>query len=169
MPPYRYVCSYFSCSYCVCVSVNNQCSFSSSVSPEMIYEHMWYTHTQTHSHTFISKERKCTHRQQTQAHSLHQDSVIRTLCNHLSSKSCIWLAVCDNDWWLLTEIRNASRHTCVFVLFTLMANSGALVGVGISRAGNAVRRSCFWAVGARFAVETLGCVGHPWKKASISV
>lgn len=45
-----------------------------------------------------------------------------------------------------------------------MANSGTLGGVGISRAGGTAGGSWFCTMGARLTVETLWCVGHPWKK-----
>lgn len=48
-----------------------------------------------------------------------------------------------------------AMHTCICVLFTLMANSGTLVGEGSSRAGGAAGRSWFCTVGAGFTMETL--------------
>lgn len=46
-------------------------------------------------------------------------------------------------------------HTCIFAAFTLVANSGTLVGVGSCRAWDTVGRSGFCTVGAGFTMETL--------------
>lgn len=62
------------------------------------------------------------------------------------------------------SIKNANRHTWIFALFTLMANSCTLCGVGISRAGSTAGWSWLCTVGTRFAMETFWCVGHPWRK-----
>lgn len=67
-------------------------------------------------------------------------------------------------WLVLVGIRNVNMHTCIFISITLMANRGTLVGEGISRAGGTAGRSLFCTVGAGFTMETLWCVGHPWKK-----
>lgn len=62
------------------------------------------------------------------------------------------------------SIRNTNKHTWIFVLVTLKANSGTFVGVGLSRAGGTAGRSWFCTIGAGFTLETLWCVGHPWEK-----